>query len=759
MYKIIFFIVLFVAISFKGFSSHFLKICDNNNIKFEFRINQYDAERDNIILSRQSSPLKDENSSIDFLNSKWNVSPVFIKEDDNQYSVEVIFECLEGGLDNASLSVDLIADQWSANNYVLFPGAVYNGNRYPSVKTDYPPFVTEFRQIGPKKPLMISDQPRLNYTEGYSRIQERSGSLSLPAVGYHSPSQKKGMFMWFPQNSSLGDYGVDIEETSDRSKAYISLTAPVVRERYQYKSCNTRAKTTDKPVNFSKGDKVKIEFKIVLFASKNIQTLFNQFTLVQRTYIQETDITPLMPLSETYEGVKDKYNRVNWIESGYYATQTMNDMFQTAWIGGVITLLPLLKAGDGLTQERVYSNLEWFFKRCNTGSNYLPDRITKGKPATVLDYKPIGQIYPLVLTRRNAEAAYYLFLLFDELKKMDKEVPAQWEDKTLAAVDAQYDTWHKYDDLGQFVNIETGEIVVGNSSSAGIFPATLCKAYELTNKPSYIEKAKEIAEYYYNNFIVKGITCGGPGDALHSIDSESSYSLLVGLIELYKTTGEKVWLDRAIEMANQFASWVVAYNFEFPEGSLYYNLKMQTGGTVIANTQNKHTAPGICTHSGIALLDLYRFTGDKYYLKLIALMSKTLPQYLSTKDRPIKCLEEGWVSERINMTDWAEPIGETMCQSNWSEVALLLTYDELPGVYINYDENWIVSLDHVEARIIKNSKKILVLELYNPTNYDAVVKVLAENGKQSLSSFAEVSGLMKSIKIEANSKVTFKMPK
>ena len=762
MNKIVLLTALVVMTFNTGYSFNILEKLIEHNIQLKVRLNQYDVERDNAIVWTESFTLDTKKQKVKFKNSIWHIQPVYTTGADNQIEIQVVFECTEGEVENASLSIDLVSQNWSTANYVLMPGAVYNGNRYPFVKSVYPPFVQEFRQLGPGKPMLISDQPKLNYKEGASRIQERSGSMSIPAIGYHSPGEQKNFFMWFAQSTDLGDYGVDIEESADRSHAIISLTAPVVRERVKYNGCNMDGIADDKPANFKKGNSVTIDFKLLLSESKNIQSLFNQFAEVQKSFLQSASITPVLPLSNAYEVVKNKYNRANWMkkgDKGYYATQTTSDLFQMGWIGGVITLLPLLQEGDEVTKMRVYENLEWLFERSETGSNYLPDRIKDGKQATILDYKPIGKLFPLVLARRNAEAAYYLFLLFEELEKQGKPVPVEWTERTLAAIDAQYSTWEKYGDLGQFVNSETGEVVVGNSTSAGLFPASLCKAFELTGDSAYIMKATNVAEYFYTDFATKGISCGGPGDALQSIDSESSYGLLLGFAELYKATGYKIWLDRSIEMAYQFASWVVAYNFEFPAESLHGRLKMQTAGTVIANTQNKHTAPGICTYSGSALLDLYRFTGDYYFLELLSFISKTIPQYLATRDRPIACLEEGWVSERINMTDWSEGIGETNCQSNWSEVALLLTYAELPGIYVDLGKEKVSTLDHIEAKVIRSTENGIVLELYNPTKYNARVKLVAERPAYSSETYSKGDPFTKVIAVEKGSRVEYEIAK
>jgi hypothetical protein len=42
----------------------------------------------------------------------------------------------------------------------------------------------------------------------------------------------------------------------------------------------------------------------------------------------------------------------------------------------------------------------------------------------------------------------------------------------------------------------TGELIIGNTTSAGLFPAALCEAYRQTQNERYLIAAKQIAEYY-----------------------------------------------------------------------------------------------------------------------------------------------------------------------------------------------------------------------------------------------------------------------
>lgn len=73
--------------------------------------------------------------------------------------------------------------------------------------------------------------------------------------------------------------------------------------------------------------------------------------------------------------------------------------------------------------------------------------------------------------------------------------------------------------------------------------------------------------------------------------------------------------QRGQQLARQACSWVVPCDFHWPKGGLFERIgHMFTTGTAYANTQNKHSAPGICTHSGASLFKLFRATGDRWLL-------------------------------------------------------------------------------------------------------------------------------------------------
>jgi hypothetical protein len=236
--------------------------------------------------------------------------------------------------------------------------------------------------------------------------------------------------------------------------------------------------------------------------------------------------------------------------------------------------------------------------------------------------------------------------------------------------------WEQNGQFGQFVDIETEEILLGGTAAGSMMPGGLALSWLLLKKEEYLRVAKVSARYYYAKHVAQGLLNGGPGEILQNPDSESASNMLESFVILYEITGDRQWLPMAEDTVRQCASWCVSYDYIFPSESAFGILGMRTLGSVIANAQNKHSAPGFCTLSGASLLRLYRATGDKRYLEMCRETAHNITQYLSREDRPIPTIDgdplpPGWMCERVNMSDWEgkEGIGGVFYGSNWCETS------------------------------------------------------------------------------------------
>jgi len=193
----------------------------------------------------------------------------------------------------------------------------------------YSPNLLDNRDVGPDKPMIISDVPRLNINDGPSRIQDRSGSMSLPSIGFHADSLKTGFWLLTHQGTRFGDTGINIEESRDRKTAVISLQVPVVRENYQYFIADNQTATRDRAPNFKAGDEFTIKFRLYHFQSHEIQDLFNRFAEIRKDLSGETMLKPFIPFSSCFSVQEAKFNKQNWVEEhGYYSVGMRENIFQ-----------------------------------------------------------------------------------------------------------------------------------------------------------------------------------------------------------------------------------------------------------------------------------------------------------------------------------------------------------------------------------------------------------------------------------------------
>ncbi len=713
---------------------------ENPDVALSIHLTCYNSNNFDSVISRVSSASQANDFTISLEKATWNIKKriSIVKDVPGAYNFEYTFVCASGQSPETSVSVDFSFENWSVKNYVLMPAAVYGGNRVKSIRRLYVPFIIDDNEMGIDKPQIISDVPRLNYKSGLSRIQQRSGDMSTPAIGFHNPQAHQGFWLLTDQASVYGDNGIDIAENDDRTKATITLTAPVVRERYQYFIADMQSPSRDKPGNFNSGDSVQIRGRVYFFSSPNIQSLYNKFSRIRNALIPKGQPPTAIPFSASFEVQEEKFNRQNFEPKfGYYSVGLRENYFQDwqiGWVGGMISTYPLLIGGTEQTRKNVVRNFDWLFPSGISPSGFFWDSGEKGNK-----WFGIFQMFPqakdLHLIRKSCDALYYILRQFELFKQLKMPVKKSWEEGTQTVADALVKTWRTHGQLGQYVHNITGEIVIGGSTSGGIAPAGLVLASRYFNNPEYKSVAEQLATHYYENYVVKGVTYGGPGDALQNFDSESAYGLLESFTVLYEETGDKKWLTMAEDMAIQFATWISSYDYAFPVNSTLGRLGKKTTGVVWANTQNKHGAPGICTHSGAALLRLYRDTGNTLYIDLLRDIAKAIPQYLSTNAKPIPGLQVGWVSERVSTTDWLEGIGQIMNGSTWAETSLLLTSTEIPGIYVDLKNKLAIAFDQVEITNLKSRFGRVRITITNPTEYDAKVRILAESRNQMLKPF------------------------
>ena len=659
------------------------------------------------------------------------------------------WKLIKGRAENVSFAIDFEMSDWTPDNYVFVPAVVYDGNRFDIKSIDYPPFWYDKAEWRLDMPTTFSDRhPTLGKTDSPARpIELISGNASTPLMAYFSKTAHKAWMVQTHQGNTLGDYGMTIRENTDRTAATFSITAPVVRLQEE----------EDSAVTVKTGESISISFRVYNFPADRLSDMMNRFVSVRKDF-NPSQRHEAVPYSQVWALLDTLYQTRRWDErigmywlSDVQEEATWNFIWQLGWVGGGQATYPILMKGDDTEQQRALKNLDAIYDRCQTPSGFFYG-YGDGK-----EFKGFGYYKPLenniAFVRSQADWLYLAQLQMRLLASKGKPVKATWREGTRKQADAFVRLWDKYGQFGQFIDVESGDICIGQSCAGAIVPAGLALASVTYNDPHYLEVARAGGRWFYDRYVSKGYTTGGPGEILSAPDSESAFALFESYMTLYGVTGEKEWLAYAADLLPICISWTVSYDFHFPESSPMAKADAHATGSVWASVANKHSAPGICTWSGNSLLKYYRATGDKRALDLLEDIAHGLPQYVCRKECQIGKMPWGGICERVNLSDWEgkDNIGGNIFGScSWSEVAAMMTVAQIPGIYVVTDKAEVTVFDNVQAETVSHADGQTLLRVTNPTLYPADVTIYAETSAEArLTLLPESVTGMRTVHLEA----------
>jgi len=626
------------------------------------------------------------------------------------------------GMSSPSVTAHLVALDfrvWSRNNYVVFPGACYAGNRFQSRRAAaYPPLLTERADIGPHVPPIVPDIPHLSVGDGPSSISMEATDLATPAVGIFIPGSRLGVIVMTELETPDGRRTLAVEENADRSRASL-----VVATR-------TMSRNAKPGVAPRASGAMRLGPRVHVFDCADIPALHERLFALRKDVTGRTALVNELPFSAAFARHEQRAV-ARWVEKpGFLAVGDRSSpqaTWQTGWCGGLMTTLPLLAAGGKLSRERAAATIAFaldggqtlagFFHGVSDGKTWSEDGFA---------YKHARRWH---LVRRTAEALTFLVKQLSLLERRPElragAKSERWSEAARSAADALVKLWDRYKQLGQFVDIDSGELIVGGSTSAGLAPAGLALAAAHLKEPRYLQAARAIGDHYYDRFVRVGLTCGGPGDALQAPDSESAAALLDSFMTLYEATRERIWIDRARAAAHLLASWVIAYDTPAATSACMASNARAAGG-VLWSAAARRGSPGVLLSSGDGLLRLYRETGDVALLELLRDTVHNLGQYLPPAGAaPAPGRVEG-PCPRTNTDRWLDPGGGVVPVDGVFDAIALLSYTEVPGIYVRVDTGFVFVFDHVTARIKERAPGRMVLTVANPTRDEATVRILAE---------------------------------
>ncbi len=628
-------------------------------------------------------------------------------------------------MEQAGVAVAFNEYDWCSDNYVMIPAAVYNGNRQRIVNRRYATGLDPSDYFRRDLALTSNPIPQLSPDYGAeSRLEVLVNNTATPAIAYLKRAQRQGVLLLTDQgierNGQMLDHALIVEESKDRSTVSFVISAPGVREKKP--EFIGFSKSPDRGLQVRKGDQITLRVTKLTFPCANVPELLAHFMRQRKSHIGGSAPRNLMPMSEVFarmvKNIDERYFKgANW---EYYCPENANWM-SYGWIGGLMNTYPMLALGDTEHLRRVANTFNFALPRAKGKSGYYYDVL--GADGNVLYRDASAHVKGIGLTRKNADILYWMIKQFNLLKAQGRAnaIRPEWEQATKALADAFVSTWEREGTWGNYIQVETGNVAVFNTTGGAMAVAGLTLAAHYYNEPTYLEVAKAAAKAYYENFSCVGFTSGGCGDILQNADSETAIALTTSLVTLYEATGESLYLKQAKDLAHLCATWTVSFHYRLPPNTPLAKLGANLTGAVWASTQNKHGAPGFCTQSGDALFKIYRATGDALYAELLRDVIHAHAEGIQPN---------GKITERLTYcdTDSRGSRGDGG-KTGWNETNGAMMALEIPGIYVRTDLQQLYVFDHVTAEIVKQTPHETVLRVTNPTKYDANVSLLAETAE------------------------------
>ena len=550
-----------------------------------------------------------------------------------------------------------------SEGYTVIPGIYYDGN-YHSV---------------------IKEIPYLHLPES-PVFQAPLSAASVPAV--FSWDGGKTAYHYAPSHTSnAGWNGVEL----DGKRKCLTIYAPAREEHhYHWRGCSgPRA-----PHTWNQFDLLSVKVTRTAFKAESVTDVFEYiWDKGRRLANYPTDNAPRLPVDKAEKLVRDwiyekhcvvektgvplilnAFNNINHI-----CPEELSIGWNViiGWCSGTMTAFPLLKAG-GKYRDYAIRYIDFLAENGNTSSGIKASAYGKGKwideshPEFDSSYKHC---------RYYADYIYYLGKAIT-FEAENGCVHESWEKDFRHGLSMLMQVWERNRDFGLHWGIYGEEAVIEHKGTgAGAF-ALLALAEGAAHYPED-QRLKNIlleaAEVYYKRCVLTGRCNGGPADIMEADDSESIAALTDALVHLYYLTKEEKHRDMALKAGHLFASWVLCYRPDFPGGTTLEGLNVCGG--VLANVQNRHVGPGICTNSARFAHELALITGDarweKLYNQINAAAINCVPAYTGEFwgwdfGEPFGA---GMITEQINVTDAIGRPGDPgYVSASWPATAVLLGY-------------------------------------------------------------------------------------
>ena len=578
---------------------------------------------------------------------------------------------------SATAPVELFASvEYAASfneaGYTLIPGIYYNGNNTEPVKAI----------------------PAMTGGSGF-RFEAPLSACAIPVLAQWDGRQTASVLRGDPF-TRVGSSGFVLDANEGRG----SLWFPAL-EANRYQHGPTRQNKRRRGVTMERGDVFSFAFSFQEYAVGSIADLFHMVNKSCRGVSPYGDrASSRLPFHNSVQLVVDWVVKRHLVRGANDEPMFLNAFIDGAhsyghpefpaewcqiigWCGGPMTAYALL-AFESPVRDLALANLDFLAKPGFTASG-LPHAMFDGHQwLTPLSTGGFG--YGWNHPRIAADYATYLLRAYRREKEQGHD-HADWLTPARQVLAVFCDLWERAHDFGYLIDPNQSPLAIleeGSCAGAFVLLALSEGIRVLGPEPELVKTFQEAGEYYHSRFIAKGHCTGGPLDIRRADDSESAAAFAEAFLAGFQLLGDRTCLQYSEEAAQIFGTWVLSYGAPFPPGSTTSGIN--PCGGVLANVQNRHVGPGICTNSGRFLYDLGQITGDEWYTNRYRDVVIGASNFVCPRDGAwLGCGREGkalpfmagMVSEQINLSDSLNEAGEMWAVSaGWPATAILLSWME-----------------------------------------------------------------------------------
>ena len=254
-------------------------------------------------------------------------------------------------------------------------------------------------------------------------------------------------------------------------------------------------------------------------------------------------------------------------------------------------------------------------------------------------------------TRVMGEAGYFLLRLYQYAKERGEENEL-WL-KTVKKL-ANFFVEHQLPNgsFGKWWSPD-GKKVSDDGTNGAYIIWMLVELYKMTGEKKYLEAAEKGMNYYIKKFVENDLYWGDTLDA-DTIDKEAGHAIMRAALLLYEVTKNKKYLEAAERAGYYIMTWMFFWNVPFCEKTTLGRNEYKTFGGTIVSVENQHLdIYGI----GMApdFIRLYKFTGKDLWKEVAEAMVWNAMQIIANPKNTygLSKFFYGFQPEQFNHTTWA----------------------------------------------------------------------------------------------------------